>query len=189
MARVSITTLGCKVNQYDGQAIAEAIESAGWHRAAEDAPEAVDLVVINTCCVTATAMSKSRQAIRRAVRRSPAAAVLVAGCYGDYDARRIAALLADLGVRPERTAVVGHHGDLAACVRSFARLLIRPRRRIDPEERSRGVRPRKLAKWRPEGKRATFPTEATSAVAVSRPTPGIVRRRVTVSICFPSASS
>jgi len=126
MARFSITTLGCKVNQYDGQAIAEAIESAGWHRAAEEAPEAVDLVVINTCCVTATAMSKSRQAIRRAVRRSPAAAVLVAGCYGDYDARRIAALLADLGVQPERAAVVGHHGDLAACVRSFARLPSRP---------------------------------------------------------------
>ena len=74
---------------------------------------AADLVVINTCCVTSTAMRKSRQAIGRAVRKSPKAAVLVIGCYSDYDKAAITRLLGTLNVGPERTIVAGHHdGDL-----------------------------------------------------------------------------
>ena len=83
MLRFAVTTLGCKVNQYDGQALSSALEAAGWAQAPAHAP--ADLLVINTCCVTASAMAKSRYAIRRAVRNRPDAAVFIAGCYSDYD--------------------------------------------------------------------------------------------------------
>lgn len=121
MSRFRITTLGCKVNQYDGQAIAAALHRVGLRPADPDEPAApVDLVVVNTCCVTATAMRKSRQALRRAVRSSPRAAVLVTGCYSDYDARRLRGVLAELGVPPANIALVGHHGDVAARVEQLA---------------------------------------------------------------------
>jgi threonylcarbamoyladenosine tRNA methylthiotransferase MtaB len=134
MARFSITTLGCKVNQYDGAALRQALTGAGLapvrvgeadpEVAAPDSPRAprgrggpgLDLVAVNTCCVTATAMRKSRQAVRRAVRGAPHAAVLVTGCYCDYDPRRIRDVLASLGVPPERTVIAGHHDDVAASV-------------------------------------------------------------------------
>lgn len=123
VATFSITTLGCKVNQYDGQAIAAALARAGLSRAHRTHAGAVDLVVLNTCCVTAAAMRKSRQALRRAVRKSPGATVLVTGCYSNYDARRIRSLLAELGVPPARTALAGHHDDLAARIEQLARNL------------------------------------------------------------------
>jgi len=115
-----MTTLGCKVNQYDGCAVATALRRFGLVPAepARGGNGQADLVVVNTCCVTATAMRKSRQAVRRAVRGAPGAAVLVVGCYSGYDGRRIADLLASLGVPPARAAVVGHHGDLAADLRA-----------------------------------------------------------------------
>jgi len=121
----TMTTLGCKVNQYDGAALAAELERTGFadSRNASEAPHTPDLVVVNTCCVTATAMRKSRQAIRRALRAAPDAAVLVTGCYSDYDGRRIADVLASLGVGPDRGFVVGHHGDVAGRVREIARRL------------------------------------------------------------------
>lgn len=121
----TMTTLGCKVNQYDGAALTAELERGGFadSRDAGGTPPAPDLVVVNTCCVTATAMRKSRQAIRRALRAAPDAAVLVTGCYSDYDGRRIADVLASLGVGPDRGIVVGHHGDVAGRVREIARRL------------------------------------------------------------------
>ena len=79
----SITTLGCKVNQYESGALAATLRAAGLQPA--PGGQQADLVVVNTCCVTRTAMRKSRQAIRRAIRASPGAAVLVVGCYADYN--------------------------------------------------------------------------------------------------------
>jgi len=112
--RFTITTLGCKVNQYDGSAIAQALTSAGMSPADDGCQS--ELVVVNTCCVTTTAMSKSRRAIRRAVRAAGEPVVLVTGCYSDYDGRRIAELLAELSVPTDRTFIVGHHGDLAGAI-------------------------------------------------------------------------
>ena len=134
MLTYTLTTLGCKVNQYDGCALAAALEAAALApfrlridrresallpgdksaiRNPQSAIASPDLVAVNTCCVTRTAMRKSRQAIRRAVRTAPGAAVVVVGCYSDYDAGRIAALLASLGVPPQQCVVAGHHdGDL-----------------------------------------------------------------------------
>ncbi len=120
MIRFSLTTLGCKANQYDGAALSQFLQDRGA-TCCDHGP--VDLVVINTCCVTAQAMRKSRQAIRRALAAAPAAAVLVTGCYSDYHAARIEGILDALGVEPRRRAVVGHHGDYAACCRQVLHAL------------------------------------------------------------------
>jgi len=117
--RFFITTLGCKVNQYDGCAIAEFLRQAGAEPIAGPPGEAsrADLIVVNTCCVTAAAARKSRQAVRRAVRLAPNAPILVLGCYADYDPAGIAALLSSLNVQPGKALIAGHHTDLAGCLR------------------------------------------------------------------------
>ena len=124
MLRFAVTTLGCKVNQYDGQALSSALEAAGLAQAPAHAP--ADLLVINTCCVTASAMAKSRYAIRRAVRNRPDAAVFIAGCYSDYDQMQLRKILDGLGVPSHRTLLAGHHHDVAAVLDDFVRRLELP---------------------------------------------------------------
>jgi threonylcarbamoyladenosine tRNA methylthiotransferase MtaB len=80
----SIITLGCKVNQYESEAIARRLGCAGgggapWVPAGRG--ETSDVCVVNTCTVTARAAMQSRQAIRRAVRSHPGAKIIVTGCY------------------------------------------------------------------------------------------------------------
>ncbi len=75
---VGIFTLGCKVNQYESEAIAEAFLARGWRVAPEN--DICDAYVINTCTVTAESDRKARQIIRRAIHRNPNAFVLVTGC-------------------------------------------------------------------------------------------------------------
>jgi threonylcarbamoyladenosine tRNA methylthiotransferase MtaB len=123
VARYAFTTLGCKVNQYDSSALEAALDAAGLEPQASGAAEGPDLVVINTCCVTAAAMAKSRRAIRRAVRAAPGAAVLVTGCYADYDPSRLEALVGSAGARSARAVVAAGHDDLARRVRQLARRL------------------------------------------------------------------
>ncbi|MFP3937531.1 MAG: MiaB/RimO family radical SAM methylthiotransferase [Phycisphaerae bacterium] len=117
MPRFTLTTLGCKVNQYDAMAVATMLSRAGLRRVENERD--ADLLVINTCCVTTTAMSKSRQAIRRAVRAAPASGVLVMGCYSSYNRRRVADVLADAHVPPDRACIVGHGDDLTGQIRRF----------------------------------------------------------------------
>ena len=76
--RVALITLGCKVNQYESEAIAEAFEARGFVLASPDG--ICDAYVINTCTVTAESDRKARQAIRRAATLNPQAAILVTGC-------------------------------------------------------------------------------------------------------------
>ncbi len=78
MNTFSINTLGCKVNQYESQQIRELLERIGLRRSKPF--EKSDLIVVNTCCVTHTASSKSRQYIRRTQKLSPDAVVVVCGC-------------------------------------------------------------------------------------------------------------
>lgn len=142
MLRYALTTLGCKVNQYDGAALAAVLRRAGLAPASPARGRAsshADLVVVNTCCVTATAMRKSRQAIRRAARGAPGAAVLIVGCYCDYQPEAVRKALAAAAVPDHRAVVCGHHGDLAASVERAVRMLARgpnapaaPPRRPDP---------------------------------------------------------
>jgi len=72
-------TLGCKVNQYETQAMMQIFEKANY-RIVDDSKEA-DVYIINTCIVTNMSEKKSRQFIRRAKRQSPEATIVVVGCY------------------------------------------------------------------------------------------------------------
>ena len=76
--KVAIYTLGCKVNQYETQAMEQALRERG-HEVVEFA-EAADAYVINTCSVTAVSDQKSRQMVRRAKKQHPDAVVAVCGC-------------------------------------------------------------------------------------------------------------
>lgn len=76
---VAFHTLGCKVNFYDTEAIWQLFKQAGYEQMDFDAT--ADVYLINTCSVTNTGDRKSRQMIRRAIRRNPEAIVAVTGCY------------------------------------------------------------------------------------------------------------
>ncbi len=79
MKRVAFYTLGCKVNQYETEAMAEAFENEGYIQVGFD--ETADVYVINTCTVTGLSSRKSRQAIRRARQMNSNAIVAAVGCY------------------------------------------------------------------------------------------------------------
>ncbi|GAK39624.1 tRNA (N(6)-L-threonylcarbamoyladenosine(37)-C(2))-methylthiotransferase MtaB [Paenibacillus urinalis] len=80
MPSVAFYTLGCKVNFYDTEAIWQQFKEQGYEQVDFDSQTA-DVYLINTCTVTNTGDKKSRQIIRRAVRKNPDAIVAVTGCY------------------------------------------------------------------------------------------------------------
>ncbi|MBX5464663.1 MAG: tRNA (N(6)-L-threonylcarbamoyladenosine(37)-C(2))-methylthiotransferase MtaB [Clostridia bacterium] len=88
--RVALRTLGCKVNQYDGEALLERFRRAGYRVVPFE--EEADVYLVNTCTVTAESDRKSRQLIRRAHRRNPDAVVVVAGCYAQVARGEVAGL-------------------------------------------------------------------------------------------------
>ena len=77
--RAAIYTLGCKVNQYETQAIEKLLRERGHSVVGFDAD--ADAYIVNTCSVTAVSGQKSRQVIRRARREHPGAVIAVCGCY------------------------------------------------------------------------------------------------------------
>ncbi len=87
---VGIYTLGCKVNQYESEAIAERIEEMG-HRVMP-IPRDCDACIINTCTVTSESDRKVRQTIRRAMHQNPRAMILVTGCLAQTNPEQIAAI-------------------------------------------------------------------------------------------------
>ena len=87
---IGIITLGCKVNQYESEAIAEAFEKRG-HRVLSDAA-CCDAYIINSCTVTAESDRKVRQTVRRAIHRNPNAWILITGCLGQTNPDQLAAI-------------------------------------------------------------------------------------------------
>lgn len=79
MPTAAFTNLGCKVNQYETERLAESFEALGFTLA--DFREPADVYVINTCSVTADADRKSRQMARRAARQKDGARVVLTGCF------------------------------------------------------------------------------------------------------------
>lgn len=79
MPKVAFHTLGCKVNHYETEGIWNRFKQEGYERV--DFDHHADVYVINTCTVTNTGDKKSRQVIRRAVRKNPDAVICVTGCY------------------------------------------------------------------------------------------------------------
>lgn len=85
-----IYTLGCRVNQYESEAIAQALSKRGV--VVCDAGEVCDAYIINTCTVTAESARKARQFIRRAKKENPGAYLLITGCYAQTEADAIAGM-------------------------------------------------------------------------------------------------
>ncbi|WP_027088270.1 tRNA (N(6)-L-threonylcarbamoyladenosine(37)-C(2))-methylthiotransferase MtaB [Cohnella panacarvi] len=91
MPNVAFYTLGCKVNFYDTEAIWQLFKNEGYEQV-DFEQKAADVYVINTCTVTNTGDKKSRQIIRRAVRRNPEAIIAVTGCYAQTSPAEIMAI-------------------------------------------------------------------------------------------------
>src|SRR6266550_7350343 len=122
MQTFCISTLGCKVNQYESEQIASLLRSKGLRHVEQ--PEGADLRIVNTCSVTVQAASKSRQTVRQSVRlpvlghRSPGCTsgaptsksssphTIVTGCWATSDAEAASKL-------PGVSAVITHHDDVA----------------------------------------------------------------------------
>ena len=88
--RVGFCSLGCKVSQYESEALAERFAAAGF--TVSDFDAVCDVYVINTCTVTVESDRKSRQMIRRAVRQNPDAAVIVTGCSSQLHPDSVASI-------------------------------------------------------------------------------------------------
>ncbi|MBI5975756.1 tRNA (N(6)-L-threonylcarbamoyladenosine(37)-C(2))-methylthiotransferase MtaB [Staphylococcus canis] len=87
MSTVAFHTLGCKVNHYETEAIWQLFKESSYERV--DFEQNADVFVINTCTVTNTGDKKSRQIIRRAIRRNPDAVICVTGCYAQTSSAEI----------------------------------------------------------------------------------------------------
>ena len=92
--RIALYTLGCKVNQYETQAMEQELTTQGHELVAFEEP--ADAYIINTCSVTAVSDKKSRQMIRRAKKMNPHAIVAACGCYAQTHTDEVAALGIDL---------------------------------------------------------------------------------------------
>ncbi len=90
MPTVAFQTLGCKVNQYETDSMWQLFKQAGYTQVPFD--QKADVYVINTCTVTNTGDRKSRQMIRRAVRRNPDAVIVVTGCYAQTSPAEVMAI-------------------------------------------------------------------------------------------------
>lgn len=84
----SILTLGCKVNQYESEAMAELFEKNGYIQVDNDT-DVADVYIVNTCTVTNLSDRKSRQYIRRAKRENPDSTVAVVGCYAQVAPKEV----------------------------------------------------------------------------------------------------
>lgn len=99
MPRIAITTLGCKINQFESAALHEQLKGDGYDLVPFD--QDAEVYVVNTCTVTAKSDAESRKLIRRARRRNPASRIVVTGCYAQVAPDSIAAM-------PEVDLVVGN---------------------------------------------------------------------------------
>jgi len=81
--KVGITTMGCKVNTYESELIAETLKTDNWSVVPNT--DKADLYLINTCTVTREADRQARQEVRKVIKRNPQALVVVTGCYAQMD--------------------------------------------------------------------------------------------------------
>ncbi|MBR3554132.1 MAG: tRNA (N(6)-L-threonylcarbamoyladenosine(37)-C(2))-methylthiotransferase MtaB [Clostridia bacterium] len=95
----AIYTLGCKVNQYESQALRELLEREGFSVVAPD--EDADVYIVNSCTVTAVADQKTRQRVRRCKREHPDSIVVLTGCMAQ-------AFPKDAEALPEADIILGH---------------------------------------------------------------------------------
>ncbi len=92
--KYAVYTLGCKVNQYETQAVETMLRDRGFEPAGIG--EIADVILVNTCAVTAESGRKSRQAIRRLQGQHPGALTAVCGCFSQLEPEAVAELGADI---------------------------------------------------------------------------------------------
>jgi threonylcarbamoyladenosine tRNA methylthiotransferase MtaB len=90
MATFSIENFGCRATEADTSALRREMLASGWTRSATH--DCADVVVLNTCTVTAAADSQAREAIRKIHRANPAARIVVTGCYAQRAPEELAAI-------------------------------------------------------------------------------------------------
>src|SRR4030067_922319 len=88
--KVSISTLGCKSNQYDSSALEDALKDASLDVVPFPGP--ADAYIVNTCTVTCRTDDQARQLIRKVRRQNPGALVIVTGCYAQVSPDEVAAI-------------------------------------------------------------------------------------------------
>ena len=88
--KISVQTLGCRLNQYESEKIAAQLYPYGFERAKQSEP--ADIYIINTCTVTHRADADCRSMIRRASRQNPNSKIVVTGCYVDNDPSLVAGM-------------------------------------------------------------------------------------------------
>lgn len=93
--KFSITTLGCKVNSYESEALINYLTSKDWIYLDKNSNEQADVCIINTCTVTSMSDQKSRQVIRNMKKKNPQAIIVAMGCYVQMHASD-ASMLADI---------------------------------------------------------------------------------------------
>ena len=97
--RFAITTLGCKVNQFEGASLAQQLLAHGYQQTAFNSP--ADIYIINSCTVTSRSDRDTRRLVRRSHRINPTATIIVTGCYAQVAPQELAAL-------PEVSQVIGN---------------------------------------------------------------------------------
>lgn len=100
--KAALYTLGCKVNQYESQVMAEALAAAGW--TIVDSTEKADVYIVNSCTVTSESDRKTRQIVRRLKRSNPDAVVVLTGCMPQAYPESAAAL-------PQADVVLGNRSN------------------------------------------------------------------------------
>lgn len=132
-----INTLGCKVNQYETQAVETMLCERGHLPAAEG--ETADAVIINTCAVTAESGRKSRQAVRHLEAEHPGAAVIVCGCWSQISAEEAKEIGADVVFGTGDKHALVNAIEQAVSARQGARFVDDPFHRMEFEELPAGA--------------------------------------------------
>jgi len=132
-----ISTLGCKVNQYETQAVEAMLRQRGHRPAAEG--ETADAVIVNTCAVTAESGRKSRQAVRHLEAAHPDAAVIVCGCWSQISAEEARDIGADVVFGTGDKHALVDAIERAVSARQSARFVDDPFRRMEFEELPAGA--------------------------------------------------
>ena len=153
-----LATLGCKVNQYESQALREAWSMRGWLEA--QAPEQAEVILVNSCAVTARAVADVRNAVRRLHRAAPESSIIVTGCAAEVLEKELAGLP---GVR----AVIGQSRK-EELLADFRRHVLAPEG-FPPVEAHAGASPAGPASEKRKGRGALpFPAFAVSGYDRSR---------------------
>ena len=126
--KAAFYTLGCKVNQYETQLMAEALEQAGYEIV--DCAQNADVYIVNSCTVTAASNQKTRQSLRAFKRRHPESIMVLAGCMSQAYPEEAAQL-------EEADIIIGNteHKHLAQLIEAFCK---EKKRTVTVESHARG---------------------------------------------------